>query len=215
MVSGLMGDASDSQELEALQAAGSERDAVLGDILEGHRRRLLKMVNMRLDPKLRARVSPSDVIQETFVEVSTRVGDYLDDPKMPFFLWLRLLTAQKMVTLYRHHAGVQKRDVRKQVPLQRRAFPDASSVVMAAELAGNLTSPSGGIMRVEARRQIEEALDQMNPQDRDVLVLRHFEELSNAEAARELGIQESAASKRYLRALQRMRKILSDTEAGA
>ncbi len=199
-------------DLEALQGAGRDRAQVLAELFEVHRRRLLKMVHLRLDPKLRERVSPSDVVQEAFLEISARVGDYLDDPRMPFFLWLRFLTAQKLVALYRFHAGAQKRDVRRQVPLGRAAFPDASSVVMAQELAGNLTSPSANAMRMEARLQVEAALDQMNPADREVLVLRHFEELTNLEAAEELGIQESAASKRYLRALRRLRSILAAVE---
>jgi len=210
MLIAVKGNDAEQNELEALLAAGQNRPQVLGELFEAHRRRLLKMVHMRMDPNLRGRVSASDVIQEAYMEISARVGDYLADPRMPFFLWLRFLTAQKLVALYRHHAGAQKRDVRRQVRIQPGAFPDASSVVMAQELAGNLTSPSGNAMRVEARLQVEQALDQMNPSDRDVLVLRHFEELSNAEAAVELGIQESAASKRYLRALQRLRKILAD-----
>ena len=199
-------------DLDALQRAGGDRDAVLGRLLQAHRRRLLKMVDLRMDPHLRARVSPSDVVQETFVEVSTRVGTYLEDPRMPFFLWLRFLAAQQLATMYRRHAMAQKRDVRRQVPLEQKRYPDASSVVMARELAANLTSPSGNAIRDELRREIEEALDRMSDGDREILVLRHFEELSNTEAAAELGIQESAASKRYLRALKRLRQVLSAVE---
>ena len=196
-------------DVDALRTAGGDRDVVLGRLLQAHRRRLLKMVDLRMDPHLRARVSPSDVVQETFVEVSTRVGTYLEDPRMPFFLWLRFLAAQKLVAMYRHHAGAQKRDVRRQVSLERRRYPDASSVMMARELAASLTSPSGNAMRDELRAEIEGALDRMGDADREILVLRHFEELSNAEAAAELGIRESASSKRYLRALQRLRSVLS------
>ena len=168
------------------------------------------MVHLRMDPKLRARVSPSDVLQEAFVEISARVGDYLDNPRMPFFLWLRLTTAQQLVAAYRHHVEIQKRDVRRQVRIDRGAFPEASSAVMADRLVGALTTPSGAAMQAEARRQIESALDQLSDKDREVLVMRHFEELSNVEAAQELGIEEPAASKRYLRALQRLRRILAD-----
>lgn len=182
---------------------------MLGTLFEAHRRRLLKMVDVRMDPRLRARVSPSDVLQEAFVEISARVGDYLDDPHMPFFLWLRLTTAQQLVAAYRHHVKIQKRDVRRQVRIERGAYPDASSAVMADRLVGALTTPSGAAMQAEARRQIETALDTMRANDREVLVMRHFEELSNAETAQELGIEESAASKRYLRALQRLRRILA------
>jgi len=203
-----MSEGPDDNELEALQAAGANRDAVFGELFEGHRKRLSRMVRLRMDPKLRARIDASDVIQEAYVEMSARIGDYLENPRMPFFVWMRFLTAQKLVALYRHHIGTQKRDPRRQVRIDRAAFPAASSAVMAEHLVGALPSPSGAAMREEAHRQIEAGIVQMNPNDREVLVMRHFEELSNAETANELGIEESAASKRYLRALQRLRQIL-------
>lgn len=204
----------DSEELAALEGAGERRDEVLGRLFEQHRARLRKMVHLRMDPKLRARIDASDVLQETYVEVSARLGDYLDDPRMPFFVWLRFLTAQKLVAFYRHHVATQKRDVRRQVPIERKAFPAASSAVMAEQLIGRLDSPSGAAMQAEARRQVEEALEAMNPNDREVLVMRHFEQLSNLETAHELGLDTSAASKRYLRALQRLRGVLEEAGLG-
>ncbi|MDJ0976268.1 MAG: sigma-70 family RNA polymerase sigma factor [Planctomycetota bacterium] len=206
-------------DLQTLRAADeADRERVLGELFEEHRRRLQRMVHLRMDAALRARVGASDVLQEAFVEVSGRVGTYLQDPRMPFFLWLRFLTAQKLVDLYRHHVGTQKRDARKQVRIDRAAFPAASSAVMAEQLVGGLPSPSGTVMREEMCRQVQEGLDRMKPADREVLVMRHFEELTHAEAATELGISEDAASKRYLRALQRLRSILEEAgsaEAGA
>lgn len=199
---------SDSADLEALREAGKKRAEVLGALYERHRPRLLKMVRLRMDPKLRTRIDPTDVLQEAFLEISERVDDYLEDPKMPLFVWMRFITAQRLIMLYRHHVDVKKRDVRRQVPIDRPAFPQASSAVMARQLVGMLTSPSGRVMQAEAQQQIEGALEQMNPKDREVLVLRHFEQLSNLETAKELEIEESAASKRYLRALQRLREIL-------
>lgn len=197
-------------DLKALAGAGDGRERVLADLFEQHRRRLQRMVRLRMDPKLRARVGASDVVQDTFVEVSARVGDYLEDPRMPFFVWLRFLTAQKLVALYRHHVGTQKRDVRRQVAIDRAGFPEASSVVMSEQLLEVCPSPSDAAMQDELRRRIEAGIEKMNPKDREVLVMRHFEELSNVEAARELGIEESAASKRYLRAMQRLKKILEE-----
>jgi RNA polymerase sigma-70 factor (ECF subfamily) len=195
-------------DVRALQEAGKDRDRVLGRIFEDHRGRLQRMVRLRMDPTLRARVGASDVLQETYVEITSRVAAYLEDPRMPFFLWLRFLTAQKLVDLYRHHVGTQKRDPRRQVRIDRAGFPQASSAVMAQHLVGGLPSPSGGALQDELRTEVNDALDQMDRKDREVLVMRHFEELSNAETAQELGIAPSAASKRYLRALQRLRKIL-------
>lgn len=201
------------EELEALRDAGDDRDRVLGALFEDHRRRLQRMVHLRMDPTLRARVGASDVLQEAFVEISARVSDYIDDPRMPFFLWLRFLTAQKLVDLYRHHVGTQKRDARRQVRIDRATFPAASSVVMAEQLVATRITPSGVAIHAELSQQIQDGLDRMNPNDREVLVMRHFEELSNVETAHELGIEESAASKRYLRALQRLRKILGEPDA--
>jgi len=211
MLAGVTPSRSDG-ELRALREAGDNRDRVLGELFEEHRRRLQRMVHLRMDPTLRARVGASDVLQEAYVEISARVSDYLDDPRMPFFLWLRFLTAQKLVDLYRHHVGTQKRDVRRQVRIDRTAFPAASSAVMAEHLVAARISPSGVAVHAEMAQQIQDGLDQMNPSDREVLVMRHFEELSNGETAHELGIESSAASKRYLRALQRLRKILEEPD---
>ena len=198
----------DEEAIEALREAGADRPKLLGTLFDENRDRLRKMVQIRMDPLLRARVDPSDVVQEAYVEVSTRLADYLADPRVPFFVWIRLTTAQHLVTLYRHHVGAQKRDARRQVPMDRGVLPAASSAVMARQLVGALTTPSGAAVKEEVRKQIEDGLEAMNTQDREILVMRHFEELTNRETAAELGIQESAASKRYLRALQRMRKVL-------
>jgi RNA polymerase sigma-70 factor (ECF subfamily) len=166
------------------------------------------MVELRMDPRLRARLGASDVLQDAFVEASERLGDYLADPRMPFFLWLRFITAQRLLALHRRHLEAKKRDARRQVAAGGRGFPAATSIALAANLVDRGTTPTEGAVREELRRRLEDALDKMTPQDREVLVLRHFEELSNAEAARELGIEESAASKRYLRALKRLREVL-------
>ena len=196
-------------DLQALQAAGNERDQRLGELFERHRQRLQRMVELRMDPALRQRVGASDVLQEAWLEISSRLGNYLDQPNMPFFLWIRFITAQRLLKLHRHHAGTKKRDVKRQVPVDRRGFPQATTAGMAHQLAASGISPSGVAVEAELRLQLEEALGSMREDDREVLVLRHFEELSNAETARELGIQPDAASKRYLRALERLRNVLA------
>ena len=195
-------------DLLALQAAGSGRDAALAAALDRHRLRLLRMVDVRMHPALRGRIGASDVLQDAWLEISERLGDYLADPRMPFFLWIRFITAQRLVALHRRHLGAQKRDVRRQVSLGRGAFPSATSVALVDRLVAAGTTPTQGAVRGELRLQLEEALDRMNPADREVLVLRHFEELTNAEAADELGIEKPAASKRYVRALRRLREVL-------
>ncbi len=180
----------------------------MGELFERHRARLERMVSLRMDPALRPRVGASDVLQEAYLEIADRLGDYLADPRMPFFLWIRFITAQRLLKLHRHHAGTKKRDVRRQVALDRPLGPAATSVALADRLAATGITPSGVAVVGEMRRQLEEALEGMNATDREVLVLRHFEELSNAETADVLGIRSDAASKRYLRALERLREVL-------
>jgi len=150
------------------------------------------------------------VLQDAWLEISDRLGDYLADPRMPFFLWIRFITAQRLMMLHRRHIGAQKRDVRKQVSLHKGAFPSATSVALVDRLIASGTTPTQAAVQRELRLQLEEALDRMNTADREVLVLRHFEELSNVEAAAELGIENAAASKRYVRALRRLREILEE-----
>lgn len=197
-------------EARQLREAGDEREARLGQMVEAHRRRLLKMVHVRLDPRLKARLGASDVIQDVFVDVVRRVDEFVDGPDMPFFLWLRLLTAQKVVDLHRKHLHAKKRDVRRQADGRISGHPDATSVALVDHLMDPRTRPSVAAVREEARQRAIHVLDTMKTDDREILVLRHFEELTNAEAAVELGISEPAASKRYVRALARMGSVLGD-----
>ena len=128
---------------------------------------------------------------------------------MPFFLWLRFITAQKLVALHRHHLGTKARDPRREVSLHHGAWPEATSGALAAQLFGHFTTPTQAAARAELRIRFQEALNSMDVADREILALRHFEQLSNAEAARELGIQQAAASKRYTRALRRLKEIVT------
>jgi RNA polymerase sigma-70 factor (ECF subfamily) len=201
-------------DLEALRAAGADRDQVLARVFERHRRRLLKMVHLRMDPHLKAREGVSDVLQEAYLEISDRLDAYLQDPRLPFFLWLRTLTAQRLIRLHRRHVGAQRRDVRRQVPLQGTGLPEASSVAMVDVLEASMTSPPDAALRTERRARLAAALDTIKSEDRDVLVLRHFEELSNGEVAAHLGIGTAAASKRYVRALRRLQEVLREAGMG-
>jgi RNA polymerase sigma-70 factor (ECF subfamily) len=194
----------DEREVEILRSA-PDRQRALGELLDRHRRRLLKMVNLRMDPRLRARLGASDVLQDAFVEVSRRIASYLADPRMPFFLWLRFITAERLLTAHRRHLLAGRRDARREV---RGPGVEPTTESLADRFAAEGTTPSEGALRTEIRARVMEALDAMEPGDRRVLALRHFEELSNAEAARELDITEAAASKRYLRALRRLRAVL-------
>jgi RNA polymerase sigma-70 factor (ECF subfamily) len=185
-----------------------------GELLEQYRPRLRRMVALRLDPRLHGRIDPSDVIQETYLEASARLAEYLHRPSLPFFLWLRFLAGQKLVTLHRHHLGRQMRDVGREVSLYRGELPEPSSAALAAQLLGHDPRPSEAAIRAELKIRLQEALNAMDPLDREILALRHFEQLSLAESAQVLGLSESGACRRHLRAVKRLKEILSGLPGG-
>jgi RNA polymerase sigma-70 factor, ECF subfamily len=205
---------------EASETAGLLRRAAQGDqaawgaLLVRSRDRLRRMVALRLDRRLQGRVDPSDIIQEAYIDASARRAEYARQPDMPFFLWLRFLTGQRLLRVHRQHLGAEMRDVAREVSLYRGALPAATSAALAAQLLGRDTRPSEAAVRAERSIRLQEALNSMDPLDREVLALRHFEQLSNAEAARVLGLQEGAAAKRYVRALKRLRLILDARPGG-
>jgi RNA polymerase sigma-70 factor (ECF subfamily) len=191
-----------------LQQAAQGTGPGLGPLLERHRKRLRRMVALRIDPLLQGRIDASDVVQDAFLEVSVRFDEYLRQPTMPFFLWLRFLTGQKLLALRRRHIGAQLRDAGREISLFHGSLPAASSAALAAQLVGCGTGPSEAAIRAERKIRLQEALNKMDPLDREVLALRHFEQLNNTEVAQVLELQESAASKRYVRALKKLKEIL-------
>jgi RNA polymerase sigma-70 factor (ECF subfamily) len=197
------------ETLERIEdAAHGDREA-LSFLLEHYRDRLRRMVALRLDPRLLGRVDASDVIQEGYIEATRRLDEFGRDRSVSFYLWLRFLVAQQLSKEHRRHLGAQARDAGREVSLYRGPIPEASTAILAAQLLDKLTSPSEALMRVERKLRLQEALNSMDPTDREVLVLRHYEQLSNGEAAQVLGLDKSAASKRYTRALARLKEILS------
>jgi RNA polymerase sigma-70 factor, ECF subfamily len=199
-------DSADTSEL--LKRAGEGDSRALGSLFSRHRERLWRMVHLRLDHRLKGRIDASDVLQETYLELSRCLADYLREPALPFFLWLRFLAGKRLQFLHRHHLGTKMRAAGREVALHHGAFPQASSVSLAAQLLGRNTSPSQAAARAELQLRIQEALNAMDLVDREVLVLRHFEQLSNSETARVLELTETAASNRFVRALKRLRSIL-------
>ena len=191
---------------ELLKQAEQGERAGIDELLSLHRERLRRMVQLRMPQNLKRRIDASDVIQDAFIEASRRLDEYLEKRSMPFFLWLRFLTRQTLMTLYRHHVGTQARDPRREIDLD--PVPAATSEALAAQLMGQLTTPSQAAVKAEMKSRLHGALDDLDPREREILALRHFEQLSNAEAAAELGIKTSAASKRYLRAITRFRGVL-------
>jgi RNA polymerase sigma-70 factor (ECF subfamily) len=182
----------------------------LGELFTLHRDRLWRMVYVRLDRRLASRLAPDDVLQETFLDVVRRIGEHLANPEVPFYVWLRFLTIQRMQMLQRVHLGAQMRDKNREVPLPQAQMPFVSSESLAGQLVSQLTSPSQAAIRHELQEQLRAALDALEPLDREVLALRHFEELGNSEVAQVLGITKEAASKRHMRALQRLKGVLTN-----
>jgi RNA polymerase sigma-70 factor, ECF subfamily len=203
--------AEDSSETVDLLRQHHSRPDAIGRVWERYRARLLKLVRLRMDRRLQGRIDASDVLQEAFVDFAGRVEEYLRQPDMPFFLWLRFLTNQRLQLMHRHHLGARMRDARREVSLHRGAMPRASSVSLAAELLGRFTSVTDAVHRAELQVILQEAINGMDPIDREIVALRHFEELSNEETAQVLGITPSAASNRHIRALKRLRQVLEKT----
>jgi RNA polymerase sigma-70 factor (ECF subfamily) len=203
-----------SDTVRLIEGARAGNLAALNELFARHRDRLRRMVEMRLDWRLHGRADASDVIQEAYLEAARRLDDYLREPAMPLFLWLRFLVGERLLVLHRQHLGAQMRDARREVSLYRGALPEASSAALAAQLLGKQTSPSEAAVRAERMLRLQEAINRLDPLDREVLSLRHFEQLSRAETAQVLGIAESAAAKRYIRALKRLKDTLADMPGG-
>jgi RNA polymerase sigma-70 factor (ECF subfamily) len=203
-----------AESVDLIERARAGDRAALSALLTRHRDRLRRMVEMRLDTRLQARIDASDVVQEAYVEVVERLEEYLRDPKLPLFLWLRLVVGERLLKLHRHHLGTQMRDAGREVSLYRGALPAASSAALAAQLLGKHTSPTQAVVRAERILRLQEALNALDPMDREILSLRHFEELTAAESAQVLGIEESAAAKRYFRALKRLKELLTAMPGG-
>jgi RNA polymerase sigma-70 factor (ECF subfamily) len=196
----------DVQEL--LERAAGADPAAVGELFGLHRGRLRRMIQLRLDRRLQGRLDASDVLQEAFVEFAQALPAYVKNPEAPFYLWLRCITSRKLHALHRQHLGTRMRDVGREVSLYRGALPEASSVALAAQLLGKLTTPSQAYHRAELQLQVQEALSEMEPLDREVLMLRHYEQLSNRETASVLGVTEATASIRFIRALRKLKDLL-------
>lgn len=190
------------------RARGGDLQA-LAELFAQYRPRLRQMIRLRLDRRLHGRVDPSDVLQEAFIDVCGRADEYFREEKMPFFLWLRSMTGRRLLNTHREHLAAQMRDAGREISLHAGALPQATSLSLAAQLIGRLTSASHAAMRAELQLRLQEVLNRMDPLDREVLALRHFEELTNNETAEVLGIHKAAASNRYTRAMTRLYEILA------
>ena len=205
-------DPSDTDDLvERLR--GGERQA-LTDLFQRYRVRLRRMVELRMDGRLQGRVDASDVLQDAFLDAAARLDSYLKDSGLPAFLWLRLVVGERLAICHRRHLGAKMRNAGQEVSLYRDPLPQATSAALASMLLGRLTSPSHAAARAELVLHVQEALNELEPLDREVVALRHFEQLSRAETAQVLGISEDAGAKRYIRALKRLKAVLAAMPGG-
>jgi RNA polymerase sigma-70 factor (ECF subfamily) len=201
-----MTDESDDLEVTLKRLQEGEPQA-LASLFALYRDRLRRMVELRLDARLRGRVSASDILQEAYIGALERLAHYQASPSIPAFVWIRSVTLQRMIDVHRRHLGAKLRAAGREVRLGQEDQLGASSEQIAVLIA-DATSASHAARRGETLAQLQHALDQLEPIDRDVLVLRHFEQLTNQEAAACLGIKATAASKRYVRAIERLRDVL-------
>ena len=194
---------------QLVQRALSGDQQALAELFERYRERLRRMVLLRLDARVRARFDPSDVVQEAFVEIARRFPSYGEDPAIPLFLWMRMVTGDRLAHLHRMHLGAEKRDAARESPVHGARFPEASSVYLASQLAGQFTSVDRGLKQEEVRAKLSEALSAMDDHDREIIAMRHFEELSTAEIAASLDLTRSGVLKRYTRAIRRLGQAIN------
>jgi RNA polymerase sigma-70 factor (ECF subfamily) len=197
--------------LERIRAGDRE---ALADLFQRHRDRLHRMIELRIDERLRGRIDASDVLQESFLDLAKRMEGYLNDPRLPVFLLLRLVVSDRLALIHRRHLGTRMRDAAQEVSLHRHRSPQNSSAALASMLLGRATSPSNAAIRAEQILQVQQAVNSLQPLDREVVALRHFEQLSRAETAAVLGITEQAVTKRFIRALKKLATILAAMPGG-
>jgi RNA polymerase sigma-70 factor, ECF subfamily len=195
---------------ELIRRAVRGDEEALGELFSCHRDRLRHMIRLRLDRRLQGRVDPSDVLQDAYIDMAEKLPEYAGRAAIPFFVWLRLVVGERLLRVHRHHLGAEKRDATREISLNRGAFPEASSASLADQLLGQISSASRAAVRAEMKGILEEVLSAMEPIDREVIALRHFEELRNDEVAAVLGLTKAAASKRYVRAMLRLKAAMAD-----
>lgn len=188
--------------------------AALAALFAAYRDRLRRMVELRMDSRLRSRLDASDVLQEAYIGLTGDLNAFLADDRLTPLLWMRLHVGRRLTTLHRQNLGVKMRDAGLEISLYRQALPEASSAALASMLLGRMTSPTQAAQRAERLLRVQEALNSLEPIDREILALRHFEQTNRAETAEILGITKEAAAKRYFRALQKLKDVLGSMPGG-
>jgi RNA polymerase sigma-70 factor (ECF subfamily) len=193
---------------ELLDLAKQGEAGAVERLLETHREPLRRMVGLRLDPALAGRVDASDIVQDVMLEVSQRLADYLRDPVMPFHLWVRHIARDHMIDAHRRHRQAQRRSLDREQPIVPAALADKSSLELAGQFLDRELTPATAAVRHELQRRMQQAVAELDEDDREIILMRHYEQLSNQEVAAALGLSEAAASMRHLRAVRRLREAL-------
>jgi RNA polymerase sigma-70 factor, ECF subfamily len=204
-------DANTTQEL--LDQARQGNAGAVDALLARHREPVRRMIDLRLDPAIVQRLDASDVVQDVLLEASRRLQEYLRKPAMPFHLWLRHIAKDHLIDAHRRHHQAQKRGVDREQSMHRPGWADRSSLELAGQLVDPERTPASEAIQQELQKRLHQALDQLDDADREVILMRHFEQLGNQEAATALGLTEAAASMRYLRAVRRLRDLLAPPPA--
>lgn len=197
---------------QLLAGAQTEKPEAIDALLAEFREPLRKVVNLRLDHALARRVDASDIVQDVMIEATQRLREYLKKPDMPFHLWLRHLAQDRIIDTHRRHRQAQRRSIDKEQPIHRPSWADESSASLVAQLVDSDRTPGTEAIRLELQQKLTAAVAELEEGDRDVILMRHTEQLSNQDVALALGISEAAASMRYLRALRRLRAVLVPDE---
>lgn len=200
----------DSLNHDALQRLRDGDEQALADLFAKYRERLYHIISVRMDRRLAGRVDADDVLQEVYLDAAARIHHYIDNHSGSFFVWLRLITTQTMANIFRRHLDAKMRDAKREISIHSGPAYDSPTTPIAMQLLGRLTSPSRAAIREESAKQIEAAIESMKAIDREVITLRHFEQLDNKEISEVLGINEKAASIRYIRAIARLKDLMAD-----
>jgi RNA polymerase sigma-70 factor (ECF subfamily) len=206
---GIHSEQNDDENADLMRRVSEGDENALDQLFSVHRDRLLRMIRLRLDRRIQGRVDSTDILQEAYLDVFKNLGEYIESPSTSFFIWLRNVVGLKLAEVHRRHLAIQKRDVRRDISIYRGALPALNSVSLAAQLLGQLTTPSQTAMKTEMRIRLQEVLDCMDEIDCEVIAMRHFEQLNSQEVADVLGMSKSGASSRYIRAIQRLKEELS------
>ena len=202
-------DSEDTQEL--LHEAGNGNAEAVNRLLDRHRESLRQMIRFRLDRALAGRIDASDVVQDVLLEASQRFEAFLRDPKLPFHLWLRQLAKDRIIDMHRRHRVARRRSVDRERSLTAPEYADRSSLDLAAQLRDPELTPAAATIRRELERRFLTALQELDDDDREIIVMRHVEHLGNSEVAQAMGITQPAAGMRYLRALRKLRAVLGES----